>query len=61
MGNVELRDLEGGAPEQVRRIVRHCMDQAKRGGRYVLMPTAAPINVPLAARFSCFPDFQILR
>jgi hypothetical protein len=48
MGNVELRDLEGASPEQVRRIVRRCMDQAKAGGRYVLMPTAAPINIPLA-------------
>ena len=50
MGNVELRDLEGGTPEQVRRIVERCMEQAKPGGRYVLMPTAAPINVPLAAK-----------
>jgi hypothetical protein len=48
MGNVELRDLEGSTPPQVRQIVKHCMDQAKPGGRYVLMPTAAPINVPLA-------------
>lgn len=48
MGNVELRDLEGGTPQQVRQIVRRCMDQAKVGGRFVLMPTAAPINVPLA-------------
>ncbi len=50
MGNVELRDLEGCTPQQVRGIVRRCMDQAKVGGRYVLMPTAGPINVPLAAR-----------
>lgn len=48
MGNVELRDLEGCSPAQVRQIVKRCMDQAKAGGRYVLMPTAAPINVPLA-------------
>lgn len=48
MGNVELRDLEGCTPQQVRRIVKRCMDQAKAGGGYVLMPTAAPINVPLA-------------
>jgi len=50
MGNVELRDLEGATPQQVRQIVRRCMDQAKAGGRYVLMPTAAPINIPLAPR-----------
>lgn len=48
MGNVELRDLEGCTPQQVREIVKRCMDQAKTGGRYVLMPTAAPINIPLA-------------
>ena len=48
MGNVELRDLEGCCPEEIRRIVRRCMEQAKAGGRYVLMPTAAPINVPLS-------------
>ncbi len=50
MGNVELRDLEASRPDEVRRIVRRCMDQAKAGGRYVLMPTAAPINVPLAGQ-----------
>lgn len=50
MGNVELRDLEGCTPQQVGGIVKNCMGQAKAGGRYVLMPTAAPINVPLSPR-----------
>lgn len=48
MGNVELRDLEGGSIQEIRRIVQRCMEQGKPGGRYVLMPTAAPINVPLS-------------
>jgi len=50
MGNVELRDLEGCTAGQVRQIVKRCMEQGKAGGRYVLMPTAAPINVPLSPR-----------
>jgi len=50
MGNVELRDLEGCTPPQVRQIVKRRMEQGKAGGRYVLMPTAAPINVPLSPR-----------
>ena len=42
--------LENGTPEQVRAEVRRVMDQAKAGGGFVLMPTAAPINLPLAPR-----------
>lgn len=47
-GNVQLRALESWPEQQVRHEVRRCMDAAKAGGGYVLMPTAAPINVPLA-------------
>ena len=47
-GNLELKLLEHGTPNQVRAEVRKVMDQAKAGGGFVLMPTAAPINVPLA-------------
>jgi uroporphyrinogen-III decarboxylase len=46
-GNLELKLLEQGTPEQVRAEVRTVMEQAKEGGGFVLMPTAAPINVPL--------------
>jgi uroporphyrinogen decarboxylase len=49
-GNIELKLLEHGTPEQVRAEVRKVMDQAKAGGAFVLMPTAAPINVPLSPR-----------
>ncbi|NQU38732.1 MAG: hypothetical protein HQ523_02140 [Lentisphaerae bacterium] len=47
-GNMELKVLEQGAPQQVRDTVRDMMDQAKEGGGFVLLPTAAPINVPLS-------------
>lgn len=34
----------------MRAEVRRCMEAAKPGGGYVIMPTAAPINVPLSAQ-----------
>lgn len=49
-GNIELKLLEQGTPEQVRAEVRRIMDQAKTGGGFVVLPTAAPINVPLSPR-----------
>ena len=49
-GNIQLKLLESGSDEQVEEAVRQCMNAAKDGGRYVIMPTAAPINVPLAPR-----------
>ncbi len=47
-GNMELKLLEHGTPDQVRSEARKILEQAKAGGGFVLMPTAAPINVPLA-------------
>lgn len=47
-GNIELKLLENGTPQEVRAEVRRIMRQAKEGGGFVLMPTAAPINVPLS-------------
>ena len=47
-GNIELKLLEQGTPEQVQAEVRRIMDQAKAGGGFVLTSTASPINVPLA-------------
>ena len=49
-GNVQLKLLEIGSEDQVRAEVRKCMDSAKVGGGYVIMPTAAPINIPLAPK-----------
>jgi len=47
-GNIELKLLEGGTPDEVRAEVRKIMSQAMSGGGFVLMPTAAPISVPLS-------------
>ena len=49
-GNVELKVLEHGSEEEVRQAVRRAMEEGKPGGRFCLMPTAAPINVPLSPR-----------
>lgn len=59
-GNVELKLLEHGTEEQVRNEVKRIMEQAKAGGAFILMPTAAPINVPLSpqaeANYRAFID-----
>jgi uroporphyrinogen-III decarboxylase len=49
-GNLELKLLEHGTPDEVTAVVKACMDAAKAGGGYVIMPTAAPINVPLSVQ-----------
>jgi hypothetical protein len=49
-GNTELKLLEQGSPEQVRAHVDKAMEDAREGGGFVLLPTAAPINVPLSPR-----------
>ena len=49
-GNLELKLLEHAAPEEVAAAVQACMGAAKAGGGYAIMPTAAPINVPLARK-----------
>ena len=46
-GNLQLKLLETGSPEDVRKAVKDCMEAGKPGGGYVIMPTAAPINTPL--------------
>jgi uroporphyrinogen-III decarboxylase len=59
-GNMEFHLLENGTPGQVRTEVRNIMEQAKDGGGFVLMPSAAPINLPLApqteANYQAFID-----
>ena len=49
-GNLQLKLLENGSEEEVRQEVRLCMDSAKAGGGYVIMPTASPINIPLSPK-----------
>ncbi len=59
-GNLELKLLENGTPGQIRAEVRQVMAQAKEGGGFVLMPTAAPITVPISpateANYRAFID-----
>jgi sugar phosphate isomerase/epimerase len=49
-GNLELKLLEQATAAQVRSEVQKIMGQAKDGGGFVLMPTAGPINLPLAPK-----------
>jgi len=49
-GNIQLKMLEHAGADEIREIVRSCMNGAKEGGGYVIMPTAAPINVPLSQK-----------
>jgi len=57
-GNLELKYLEHGTPRQVEALTRQALSEGMPGGRFVIMPTAAPINVPLSRRteenFICF-------
>ena len=47
-GNMQLKYLEQESETQIADRVKYMMDQAKAGGHYVLLPTAAPINIPLS-------------
>lgn len=49
-GGIELKHLENETPEFVEDLVRHTIAAGKRHGRFIIMPTAAPINIPLAPR-----------
>jgi uroporphyrinogen-III decarboxylase len=49
-GNIQLKALEHGDPGEIREIVRSCMNDAKENGGFVIMPTAAPINIPLSPK-----------
>ena len=48
-GSMQLKMLETLPTDEVIRQTRRMMQAGKPGGRFVLMPTAAPINVPLSA------------
>jgi uroporphyrinogen-III decarboxylase len=47
-GGIELKHLEAADGDFVEQLVRDIMAQGKPGGRFIIMPTAAPINIPLA-------------
>ena len=50
MGGIELKHLEVADEDFVDQMVRRTMSQGKAGGRFVIMPTAAPINIPLSPK-----------
>jgi hypothetical protein len=56
-GNIELKLLEHGKPEQVRDFIIDSMTAAKGGGGYVCMPSAAPINDPLSDK--TFENYKV--
>jgi len=47
-GGIELKHLEAETPEFVEELVHDTMAAGKPHGRFIIMPTAAPINTPLA-------------
>jgi len=49
-GGIELKFLEAETAEYVESLVRRTMAAGKPGGRFILMPTAAPINIPLSPK-----------
>jgi len=46
-GNIELSYLEYWEAGQIEDYVKRSIEAAAKGGGYVIMPTAAPINAPL--------------
>ena len=50
MGGMELHELENSSPQRVREIVRQSIDMAKGKTGYIMMSTAAPINIPLSKK-----------
>ncbi|WP_258360820.1 uroporphyrinogen decarboxylase family protein [Moorella sulfitireducens] len=46
-GNMQLKDLETGTEDEIRELTKRLLEEAMPAGRFVLMPTAAPIDVPL--------------
>ena len=47
-GNMQLKYLEQESEEEIAGRVKYMLEQAMEGGHYVLLPTAAPINIPLS-------------
>ena len=47
-GNLELRHLEHSTPDEVEALTRRALAEGMPGGRFVLMPSAAPISIPLS-------------
>jgi hypothetical protein len=47
MGGIELKHLEFCTPQQVEDLTKRTIAAGKPGGRFVIMPTAAPIAIEL--------------
>jgi uroporphyrinogen decarboxylase len=50
MGGIELKHLEAASGDYVENLIRNLIAQGKPDGKYVIMPTAAPINIPLSPK-----------
>jgi len=46
-GNMEMRDFEVCTTKEIDEKVKKIMDDAREGGRLIMMPTASPITSPL--------------
>lgn len=49
-GNIELKALEHATANEVEALTRRAVAEGKPGGRFILMPTAAPISIPLTPK-----------
>jgi hypothetical protein len=49
-GNIELKELECSDKGRIDFLVKKAILDAKKDSGFVLMPTAAPINVPLSKK-----------
>ncbi len=50
MGNIELKDLENQSKKYINNLVKNIMADAKGDSGFIIMPTASPINEPLAKK-----------
>lgn len=64
MGGIELRHLEHEDTAFVAQVVRETVAAGKPRGRFVVMPTAAPISIPLSPKteqnYLCFIETALV-
>lgn len=58
MGAVQALVLETATPAEMEQHVREAIDEGAAGGRFVLLPTAAPFMVPLAP--ACLANARVM-
>lgn len=49
-GNIELKELECSERQRIDFLIAETMKAAKKGSGFILMPTAAPISIPLSKK-----------